>query len=131
MKRPKHPDPLKQLADAKRVSQKEKLEGAFLAAWCRLPQALPMPEREHRFCVRRWRFDFAWPAIKLAVELDGGAFTGGGHGRGLQQAKDYEKQNAAVSLGWRVLRFNTASKDMDAVAEQVAHVMCGLPIPHE
>src|SRR5687768_16750315 len=28
---------------------------------------------------RRWRFDFAWPELKVAVECDGGTFTGGRH----------------------------------------------------
>ncbi len=68
---------------------------------------IPAPEREHRFSPpRRWRFDFAWPAIKLAVEVDG--VTGGAGGRHQRidgYERDLEKLNAAVLRGWRVLRF--------------------------
>jgi very-short-patch-repair endonuclease len=69
---------------------------------------LPTPVRQHRFhAERRWRFDLAWVDRKLAVEVDGGTFVYGGHNRGAQIARDMEKQNAAVMLGWRVLRFDT------------------------
>ena len=64
-------------------------------------------EREYRFDpARRWRFDFALePQLCfLAVEVEGGAFNGG-HRRGVEANKDCEKSNAAVLLGWRVLRF--------------------------
>jgi very-short-patch-repair endonuclease len=54
---------------------------------------------------RKWRFDFAWPARKLAVEIDGGAFSGGRHTTGDGFRRDLEKSNAAVMAGWRVLHF--------------------------
>lgn len=53
---------------------------------------------------RLWRFDFAFPSQKLAIEVDGR-----GHFRG-KMATDYEKQNEAVRLGWRVLRFPAGQK---------------------
>jgi very-short-patch-repair endonuclease len=60
--------------------------------------------REHRFAPsRRWRFDLAVVALKLAVEVDGGAFTGG-HSRGAAYERECEKFNTAVLLGWRVFR---------------------------
>jgi len=69
-------------------------------------EGLPQPEREYRFHeTRKWRFDFAWPRVKLAVECDGGLFSGGRHTRGAGYAKDTEKFNTAVLLGWRVLHF--------------------------
>lgn len=65
------------------------------------------PVREHRFHpTRKWRFDFAFPDQKLAVEVEGGIFTGGRHTRGAGYRKDMEKYNAAAILGWRVLRFD-------------------------
>ena len=67
---------------------------------------LPEPEREYRFDpVRRWRFDFAWPAQKVAAECEGGTYSGGRHTTGAGFEKDTEKYNAAVLQGWRVLRF--------------------------
>lgn len=53
---------------------------------------------------RRWLFDFAWPDLKVAVEVDGGIFVGGAHTRGAGVLKDIEKRNEAAILGWLVLR---------------------------
>jgi very-short-patch-repair endonuclease len=64
---------------------------------------------EHKFHpTRKWRFDFALPDYKLAIEIDGGAFLplGGRHGRGMGMVKDCEKYRAAADLGWRVWRFS-------------------------
>jgi very-short-patch-repair endonuclease len=69
---------------------------------------LPAPQREHRFASDRlWRFDFAWPEQKLAVEVEGGIFTAGRHSRGTGLLADMEKYNRAALDGWRVLRFFT------------------------
>lgn len=59
--------------------------------------------REFRFHpTRKWRFDFAFPSHRLAIEIDGHYHrTFGG------QRIDSEKLNEAVRLGWRVLRFPT------------------------
>jgi very-short-patch-repair endonuclease len=67
---------------------------------------LPSPAREYRFHPsRRWRFDFAWPLYKIAVEVDGGIYSRGRHVRGTGFERDAEKRNAAVLAGWRVLHF--------------------------
>jgi len=66
---------------------------------------LPEPEREHRFDPpRKWRFDFAWPTKKIALEVEGGVWTGGRHTRGGGFMKDMEKYNQAAIIGWRVVR---------------------------
>ena len=68
-------------------------------------KGLPMPEFEYRFdSVRRWRFDLAWPARMVALEVEGGVWTGGRHSRGVGMIRDMEKYNAATLAGWRVLR---------------------------
>lgn len=65
---------------------------------------VPAPVAEHRFHpVRRWRWDYAWPEAKVALEVDGGVWTGGKHGRGSGIVKDHEKRNAGAELGWRLL----------------------------
>lgn len=65
----------------------------------------PAYETEYKFHPkRRWRFDMAWVDDKLAVEIDGGVWSGGRHTRGDGFIKDCEKLNEAVILGWRVIR---------------------------
>ena len=76
------------------------------------PDALDGCEREHRFAPpRRWRFDLAWPAVMLAVEVDGGRWQSGGGKHAT--AGDYVKLRAAVTLGWRVLRFTSGEVTSD------------------
>jgi very-short-patch-repair endonuclease len=73
---------------------------------------LPVPEKEFRFHpTRRWRFDYAFPKEKLAIEQEGGIWIKGRSGKGGAHSlptnilRDMEKQNEAAILGWRVLRF--------------------------
>jgi len=55
---------------------------------------------------RKWRFDYAVPAIKCAIELDGATFKPGtGHTSGVGLRAWREKNNAAMSLGWRVWHY--------------------------
>lgn len=69
---------------------------------------LPAPVQEHRFhAARRWRFDLAWPERMIAVEVDGGVWSGGRHTRGAGFVADCEKANKATAMGWRVFRFPT------------------------
>lgn len=66
------------------------------------------PVREYLFCSpRRWRFDFAFPLEKIAVEIEGGTWIQGRHNRGSSIEKDMEKYNRAARLGWIVLRYST------------------------
>lgn len=51
-----------------------------------------------------WRFDLAWPAALLAVEVDGGGWVNGRHSRGAGMESDCAKFSLAVALGWRVMR---------------------------
>jgi very-short-patch-repair endonuclease len=65
-------------------------------------------ETEFKFHpTRKWRFDFANPTLKIAIEQEGGIWTGGRHTRGIGFLKDIEKYNTATSMGWRILRFST------------------------
>jgi very-short-patch-repair endonuclease len=64
--------------------------------------------REYRFMPpRRYRFDFAWPDKKIALEVEGGTWTNGRHTRGKGYESDCEKYDEAALLGWKVLRFTT------------------------
>ncbi len=84
---------------------------------------LSAPAREFRFHPkRRWRFDFAWPLYKVAVEVDGGTYIGGRHNRGEGFKKDCEKRNAAVLEEWKVLHFTTGhltDKEIQKTVQQI------------
>jgi very-short-patch-repair endonuclease len=68
-------------------------------------QTLPAPVEEYRFHPeRKWRFDYAWPTHRVALEVEGGVFSGGRHSRGAGFRADAEKYNQAAALGWRLLR---------------------------
>ena len=75
------------------------------AAYCR-SVGMPEPQAEY-YCdeQREWRLDLAWPApAKAAIEIDGGNWVQGAHTRAASLREQYDKQNAAVLQGWRVLR---------------------------
>jgi hypothetical protein len=67
--------------------------------------------REYVFATpRKWRFDFAWPAEMVAVEIEGGIYSQGRHVRPQGFIKDCEKLNAASfpdkhGRSWCVFRF--------------------------
>lgn len=77
------------------------------------------PVREYEFVEgRKFRFDFAFPAKKIAVEVEGGIWNGGRHSRGSGFEADARKYNRAACLGWKVLRFSTGMvKSGEAIAE--------------
>jgi very-short-patch-repair endonuclease len=85
-----------------------KAESALEAAMLQQLQGVRLTAgmvREHRFePARRWRFDFAWPEQKIALETEGGTWSGGRHTRGAGYAADIEKYNRASVLGWHVIR---------------------------
>lgn len=53
---------------------------------------------------RRWRFDYAIPEYKIAIEVEGGVWTQGRHTRPQGFLGDVEKYNTATAMGWRLLR---------------------------
>ena len=76
----------------------------LFAAYCKRAN-LPEPLSEYKFDVaRKWRFDFAWPIYKIALEVEGGIWSGGRHVRGRGFLGDIDKYNTATVSGWRVLR---------------------------
>lgn len=61
--------------------------------------------KEYRFHdKRKWRFDYAIPEHKIAIEVEGGVWTGGRHTSPQGFLGDMEKYNTATVMGWRVLR---------------------------
>lgn len=83
--------------------KKSQLERQFFTQL--IARALPAPHQEYKFHpTRRWRFDFAWPDEMIAVEVQGGVWNAGAHGRGSGITRNFEKYNAAAVLGWRILQ---------------------------
>ena len=71
--------------------------------------------KEYRFHdKRKWRFDYAIPEHKIAIEVEGGVWTGGRHTSPKGFLGDMEKYNTATVMGWRVLR--TTPEDLLARA---------------
>ena len=74
---------------------------------------------------RKWRFDYAFPFLMIAVEVDGGVWTGGRHINPAGYINDMEKLNTAASMGWLVLRITTddrfASKTYDLIKAAVEY----------
>jgi len=93
---------------ARRRKISEKSQGEELMALHIKLDGLPQPEREYRFhLARQWRFDFAYPKLKVAIEVDGGVYTKGRHTRGAGFEDDCEKMAWAAILGWFVIRVST------------------------
>jgi very-short-patch-repair endonuclease len=81
------------------------------------------PVREFRFCNRMWRFDFAFPDKKVAVEIEGGIWTGGRHTRGSGFVHDLDKYNTAARMGWSVLRYAPQMVESGQAINEVLEVL--------
>lgn len=74
----------------------------------RLRENFPDAVSEFKFHpVRKFRFDFAVPSAKVAVEVNGAIWVQGRHSRGSGLRSEYEKMRLAAIAGWRVLPFAT------------------------
>jgi hypothetical protein len=105
------------------------LEDCFLDRWLnRYPHL--RPEREvaippwvdfHKLHKRRgrpMRADFAWPAVKVAVELQGGTWSGRrqGHSTGAGIERDCRKACLAAAGGWALFPITTPMlRDQEAL----------------
>ena len=87
------------------------------------------PEREYVFSAdRKWRFDLAFPAQKLAIEI-----AGRYHLLHKRFRQDCERNNYATIHGWRVLIFPAscvvAKSRRKLICEQISRVLCGASDP--
>ena len=88
---------------------------------------LPTPEREVMFHPsRKWRFDFCYPQMKLAIEIAGGVWSGGRHVRGAGFTKDCEKYTEAAILGWRILHFTSAQVEIGEAVGKLERALKGV-----
>ena len=104
---PSEPWPQRRPRQKRRGSPQSHLEDR-LARWIER-EGLPRSVQQFRFAApdRQWRFDFAWPELGIAVEIEGGEFVHGRHNRGGALTLDAEKYNAAAQRGWFVFRVTT------------------------
>lgn len=67
---------------------------------------IPAPIPEYQFCIeRKWRIDYAWPEIAIALEIEGGIWSKGRHITPRGFLKDMEKYNKMAENGWLLLRY--------------------------
>lgn len=102
------------------------LEAQFAGLVRMLAPDLPPYVSEHTFAKgRRWRFDAAWTKHRVAVELEGGVWSGGRHTRGSGFEADCSKYNRAALDGWIVLRYTASMLDHDpmTVIKQVREAL--------
>lgn len=103
---------------------------------------LPVPEREVRFlAARKWKFDRAWLAWRVACEYEGGIFDDiSGHKSATGLLRDMQKYNEAALAGWLLIRVNAQSvatgqavswiaRALSLRAGSVADVETALPHP--
>jgi very-short-patch-repair endonuclease len=87
---------------------------------------LPEPVREYRpIPGRRFRIDFSYPDQKLAIELEGGTWSGGRHTRGAGFRNDCLKYALLTLAGWKVLRFTTDMVSDDTALDMVESIING------
>ena len=69
-------------------------------------EKIKAPVKELRFALpRQWRFDYAWPKEKVAIEIEGILpGQGGRHQRVSGFLQDCLKYESAMMLGWMVYR---------------------------
>ena len=104
---------MRTLAESMKATKRKMsdLEARFIVAWRAIGG--PAPTCEFRFHdERKWRFDFAWPESRIAVEIEGGIWSGGRHTRGAGFISDAAKYNHAAALGWRVFRLTGEMIDL-------------------
>ena len=104
---------------------RDTLSGAFETLWAQMGG--PALQHEYRFHpTRKWRFDYAEPQAMIAIELNGGVWSGGRHVRGAGYLRDREKINAAQSMGWRVFELGTGqvtAANLEMVIDAITHYL--------
>ena len=84
-------------------------------------------EQEYKFhSKRKWRADFHIVGKKVLVEVEGGVWSGGRHTRGKGYIGDMEKYNAAVVMGYQVLRFSTEQVKSGLAVQQIEAIVGNL-----
>lgn len=94
--------PAQIVAKEQAKAKREMLESEF-AMQCRICKI--SVERQFRHPHSAYVWDFAIPACRLLIEINGGTWVKSGHSTGKGITRDYHKSNTAVMLGWNQLTF--------------------------
>lgn len=128
--------PMAKMPGATRARAKADKAKALVAGFllqCRA-RNLDAPVQEWKFHpTRDWRFDFAWPTQRIALEVEGVVFGAGGqltgrhvHASGFRE--DCVKYGEAFRLGWTVLRVLPEQVRSGLAADWLAARMTGAPM---
>jgi len=88
------------------------------------------PVREYTFdnSGRKWRFDFAWPSLMFAVEVEGLTHDGGRHQRIAGFEADLVKYQAAMLQGWTVYRVSpkqiASLQALETIKTMLSRLLC-------
>lgn len=81
-------------------------------------------EYNYRFLPgRRYELDYALPAIRVGIEVNGGQWVKSGHSSGRGLHRDADKQNRAIEAGWRIFWLTTDMLSPNANPEHVARIV--------
>jgi hypothetical protein len=106
--------------------------------WAYLRIARPKIEfpffKEDKKYAKHYRFDYAWPEIKMAVEVEG-IFYNPKQGKSRHQTavgyiRDTKKYNAAAELGWVVLRYVPGKIDFSQIKNVYVAKVSSLMLLH-
>ena len=111
------------MAKKRKSEDESQLEVYFLEQWL-TKYPTHRPAREYHFHpTRRFRFDFAWPKERVAVEVQG---MGPGHCGLLGMTKDYARHMEAMLLNWQVVYLTSTLLKKDDSYNNIAKLL-GLP----
>ena len=107
---------------AARSNQSQPLDSQLETRFLRLVRGEGLPLPDIGVKAGRFRLDFAYPELNLAIELEGYAFHSGKRA----WAHDLRRRNELVALGWTVLHFtwDDVVRAPDAVIDELRKHLC-------
>lgn len=105
----KNPPPKRKLTEAEKEARRLSVISKRDAFFVKLKLAgLPIPKHEYLFTREiglktLHRSDYAWPEYKVALEVEGGIWSNGGHVRGSGKTRDIAKMNLYARAEYRII----------------------------
>lgn len=92
-------------------------------------EGLPLPECQYRWHeTRQFRADFAYPGMKVLVEVQGGIYANksgesGRHTTGIGYEADRARSNLAQRCGWMILEYGPKAIASGEAAKEIREVL--------